>query len=212
MSTSSREPVSRGYLASVVAFVVVAPLVSLAVDRGAGAVFRWFLFWAVGVRLLVAGLRQVLQPSFTAAEIFKLQGREAFPVVRELGFANLCQGLVAALSVGIPSWRIPAAVAGGLYFGVAGALHIEAPRDPQRGDRPRVRRGDLRRDRGVSRDAAALTDRELRAVQLDGLAAHARQLVVGFEVLRLAAAARGAQPRGGAQRADHRLGRDAARP
>jgi hypothetical protein len=30
---------------------------------------RWFVFWAVGVRLLTAGIRQIAQPRFTAETI-----------------------------------------------------------------------------------------------------------------------------------------------
>ena len=28
---------------------------------------KWFVFWAVGARLFIAGIRQVIQPAFTAA-------------------------------------------------------------------------------------------------------------------------------------------------
>jgi hypothetical protein len=121
---------SRGYLVTVVALVAVLPLISVAVQRATNRdsdlrdlVFRWFLFWGVGVRLLSAGVRQIVQPSFTAKEIFKIDGREVLPIVRELGFANVCLGLAAVISVVVTSWRVPAAFAGGLYFGIAGAMH-----------------------------------------------------------------------------------------
>jgi hypothetical protein len=45
-------------------------------------------------------------------------------VIRELGFANICIGLIAMTSLFQPGWRMPAAVAGGLYFGLAGMLHV----------------------------------------------------------------------------------------
>ena len=95
---------SPGYLVTVVASIVVLPLVSIAISRfGLGSredgwdlVFRWFVFWGVGVRLFVAGVRQVAQPSFTAREIFHLASPDAEVIVRELGFANLCFGLAAS--------------------------------------------------------------------------------------------------------------------
>ncbi len=136
---SPHETLSRGYLLTVVALVVVLPLLSLVVQRGTtrsdvgllDAVFRWHVFWAIGVRLLSAGVRQIVQPSFTAREIFNIQGQEALPVVRELGFANVCLGLAAAISVSVASWRVPAAFAGGLYFGIAAAMHvIKRPASP----------------------------------------------------------------------------------
>ena len=42
---------------------------------------RWFVFWAVGVRLSLAGLRQFLQPAFTARQIIFHTLGNAFSVV-----------------------------------------------------------------------------------------------------------------------------------
>jgi len=46
---------------------------------------KWFLFWGAGVRLCIAGIRQLVQPRFTAEEIFGFTGEDAVKVVRELG-------------------------------------------------------------------------------------------------------------------------------
>jgi hypothetical protein len=67
------------------------PAASILVERSSvesawELVFRWFVFWGVGVRLLLAGVRQVIQPSFTAREIFHLASADAEVIVRELGF------------------------------------------------------------------------------------------------------------------------------
>jgi hypothetical protein len=51
-------------------------------------VSKWFVFWAVGVRLLLAGLRQMVQPGFTARTVLGLKSEESSFVVRELGFAT----------------------------------------------------------------------------------------------------------------------------
>src|ERR1700691_5887535 len=85
---------------------------------------KWFTFWAVGVRLFVAGLRQTLQPRFTAREIFNLQGDDALPIVRELGLANISMGTLGLVSLWLPAVTLPAALVGGLYYGLAGALHL----------------------------------------------------------------------------------------
>lgn len=85
---------------------------------------KWFIFFAVGFRLILAGLRQTMKPAFTAQEIFHLDGTESFPIVRELGFANLCFGLVGIVSLFKPDWRIVSAFASGLYYGMAGLLHL----------------------------------------------------------------------------------------
>jgi len=85
---------------------------------------RWFAFWAVGVRLFIAGARQVIQPQFTAEGIFGIHDRASFAIVREVGFANLSMGVLGICSVFRPGWALPAALVGGLYYGLAGVGHI----------------------------------------------------------------------------------------
>jgi hypothetical protein len=85
---------------------------------------RWFVFWAVGVRLFIAGARQVTQPQFTAEEIFGIHDPGSFAIVREVGFANLSMGLLGICSIFRSGWIVPAALVGGLYYGLAGMGHI----------------------------------------------------------------------------------------
>lgn len=84
---------------------------------------KWFIFWAVGVRLFLAGIKQITNPAFTAKEIFHIDSTDNFPILRELGFSNLCFGLVGIVSLFVPGWRIVSAFASGLYYGLAGLLH-----------------------------------------------------------------------------------------
>ena len=85
---------------------------------------KWFTFWAVGVRLLLAGLSQIFRPQFTAQTIFGLRGSNANPIVRELGFANLAFGTLGILSLTMSPWVVPAALAGGLFYGLAAIGHM----------------------------------------------------------------------------------------
>jgi len=85
---------------------------------------KWFIFSAVGLRLFVAGIMQTVKPAFTAKEIFHINNPEIFPIVRELGFANLCFGLVGIISLFKPEWRIVSAFASGIYYGIAGLQHL----------------------------------------------------------------------------------------
>lgn len=84
---------------------------------------KWFIFSAVGLRLFLAGIKQVKNPEFTAKQIFHIDSPESFPILRELGFANICFGLVAIVSIFKPDWRIVSAFASGLYYGIAGVQH-----------------------------------------------------------------------------------------
>jgi len=85
---------------------------------------KWFIFSAVGLRLFLAGLKQTINPAFTAKEIFHIAGEESFPILRELGFANICFGLIGIVSLFIPPWRIVSAFGSGLYYGIAGFQHF----------------------------------------------------------------------------------------
>jgi hypothetical protein len=76
------------------------------------------------VRLFIAGARQVIEPRFTAEEIFGIRDRASFAIVREVGFANLSMGVLGICSVFRVGWVVPAALVGGLYYGLAGAGHI----------------------------------------------------------------------------------------
>ncbi|MBS1644173.1 MAG: hypothetical protein JST36_03975 [Bacteroidetes bacterium] len=84
---------------------------------------KWFIFSAVGLRLFLAGIKQVKNPEFTAKQIFHLDSSESFPILRELGFANICFGLTAVVSLFRPEWRVVSAFASGLYYGIAGVQH-----------------------------------------------------------------------------------------
>ncbi len=85
---------------------------------------KWFTFWAAGVRLFIAGLRQTFNPRFTAQDIFRIEGDTAFPIVRELGLANISMGTLSLLSLYSPVFLIPGALVGGLYYFLAGSLHV----------------------------------------------------------------------------------------
>jgi len=85
---------------------------------------KWFIFSAIGLRLFLAGIRQTTKPAFTAKEIFHIDSRDCWPIILELGFANLCFGLVGIISLFKPEWRIVSAFASGIYYGAAGFLHL----------------------------------------------------------------------------------------
>jgi len=118
----------------VVVFVTMfaAPLLSIALDFWSGSgpiialVGKWFVFWTVGVRLGLAGVRQIAQPGFTAKDIFKIADEKAWAIVRELGFANLALAIVGLASLAKPTFVLPAAIVGAIFYGAAGAQHLLA--------------------------------------------------------------------------------------
>jgi hypothetical protein len=54
--------------------------------------------------VLLAGGRQILQPKFTAKEIFDIAGNGTLPIIRELGVSNLATGVVGIASLAIASF------------------------------------------------------------------------------------------------------------
>ena len=132
LEQTARDPMSVGYLVTVLSFMGVLPVASVVVEcllmqtqaSTWDSAFRWFVFWGVGLRLLAAGVRQIVQPAFTAREIFQLSSPDAEVIVRELGFANVCMGLGAVVAGFVAAFRPCAALVGGLYFGIAGVMHV----------------------------------------------------------------------------------------
>lgn len=120
------------YLLSVVLLMFLLPFASIFAETallksGSGLPFlvaKWFVFWAGGVRLFTAGLRQALGPRYTAKEIFGITSPEPLVIVQELGFANLSIGLLGILSLVDRAWIFPAAITAGLFYGLAGFCHL----------------------------------------------------------------------------------------
>jgi hypothetical protein len=119
------------YLAVVVLTMVVLPIASIVIAHALAPatalsflIGQWFVFWSVGVRLALAGVRQFLQPVFTAKQIFHMTSDEALPVVRELGVANVATGVVGLLSLWFPDFVVPVAISACIFYGVAGTRHI----------------------------------------------------------------------------------------
>jgi hypothetical protein len=125
------------YIAIVALTTLILPVFSVCLARWtdpgaplAGLIGLWFVFWGVGVRLGLAGLRQVLKPEATTQGIFQLSGSGALVIVRELGFANLAIGIVGLLALALPSFALPAAIYAAIFYAAAGVLHL---REPARG-------------------------------------------------------------------------------
>jgi hypothetical protein len=132
---NAESQLSKGYLFVVLLLMLVLPLASTFIDRNAGPFIdtagKWFVFWAIGIRLFSAGMRQVMNPLFTLQQIFLIDDPSGAIVVRELGFANICFGATGIAALFLPAWRPAAAFAGGLYMGIAGVYHlVKKPESP----------------------------------------------------------------------------------
>ncbi|MCC7400931.1 MAG: hypothetical protein IT214_05560 [Chitinophagaceae bacterium] len=132
MTTSKNEKnkPNRFYIISVTVLTFIVPITGFIAEHLAtGTPLRfelfgkWFIFSAVGLRLFLAGIKQIKNPEFTAQQIFHISSPDSYPILRELGFANICFGLVGIVSLFKPEWRVVSAFASGLYYGIAGLQH-----------------------------------------------------------------------------------------
>ena len=118
------------YFLAVALLLFVLPAAAVVIEHLAGTAplmplfGKWFTFFAVGVRLFLAGIMQTFNPAFTAEKIFGVKNPDAHPIVREVGFGNLAMGAAGLLSLFIAGWLPVAAFTGGLYYGLAGIGHI----------------------------------------------------------------------------------------
>lgn len=109
-------------------FPIVSLVIEVLVNKNHIALIeligKWFVFWAIGVRLFTAGLRQIIKPGLTSEGILGIKGKDVWQIVRELGFANASIGLAGIISLWKPEWRLAVATIGGLFLLLDGILHI----------------------------------------------------------------------------------------
>ncbi|GAB3394668.1 hypothetical protein GCM10027568_25660 [Humibacter soli] len=126
------------YWVMVIGLMLVLPIASVLIEGFASGwtpdalalIGKWFVFWAMGVRLFLAGVSQIVRPSFTAQNILGNEANEGTNhVVQELGFANLAFGVVGIVAPWAGGtthggWTAAAALAGGVFLFAAGIRHI----------------------------------------------------------------------------------------
>ncbi len=125
-----RRLLGMGYFIGVLLQTVVLPLVAGTVEltlSGGSPIEvygRWWVFWGVGTRLLVAGAVQLVRPGTTAEILGAARPTHAErQVARELSTANLGMGLAGLLAL-VPAWAAPAGTAGGVFLLAAGLMHV----------------------------------------------------------------------------------------
>jgi hypothetical protein len=119
------------YTATVIGLMLIFPAASIVFELilqhrvlDAQIVGKWFVFWAVGVRLLMAGIRQIVQPRYTAETILGVKDPDAMLIVRELGIANTAIGSAGLGSLFLAGWMLPLAIIGAIFYGLAGINHV----------------------------------------------------------------------------------------
>ena len=119
------------YYAVILLLMLVLPAASVVAEfmltQGAHGwlplIGKWVVVWGVGIRLLVAGIPQVIRPGLTAG-ILGVKDASANVLVREVGFGNLAIGTTGALTLTLPNWPLAAAMCGGMFYGFAGLQHV----------------------------------------------------------------------------------------
>jgi hypothetical protein len=120
-----------GFMVWCVLLIVICPVLSALIesrfDHTASmgyTLFKWFVFWAVGIRLFYKGIRLASSPHFTSMNLSRWRNRDSYVLLLELGFANMSLGTMGILSVINDQWRLIAAISGGVYYGLADMIHL----------------------------------------------------------------------------------------
>lgn len=119
-----------GYFIVVIAQTVVLPILSGCIQlatTGGDAVLtfgKWWVFWGVGTRLLLAGLVQLSGAGPTAQILGSTEPTEQEgQLTRESGTANVGMGIAGLLALH-SDWAVPAGLAGGVFLFLAGIMHV----------------------------------------------------------------------------------------
>jgi hypothetical protein len=119
-----------GYFILVIAQTIVLPIASAIIELatiGGDPVLvlgKWWVFWGVGTRLLVAGIAQVSGKGPTAAILGSTAPTvQETQLTRELGIANVGMGVAGLLAL-VSDWALPAGLAGGVFLLIAGIMHV----------------------------------------------------------------------------------------
>lgn len=88
---------------------------------------KWFVFWALGISAVTAGLMQMLNPAYTAGLL--AISTDDYVVIRELGFANFSMGMPAVISLKYGRFRQSAAMTYGLYLALCVMIHLSRVND-----------------------------------------------------------------------------------
>jgi len=86
--------------------------------------WKWFIFWGVGIHLFFKGIKLASAPQFTGLSLSSFKNSERYLLLLELGFANMALGSMGILSVINDQWRLIAAIAAAIYFGLADMLRL----------------------------------------------------------------------------------------
>ena len=86
--------------------------------------WKWFLFWGLGIRLFFKGVKLASTPQSTGLSLSSFKSRDSYLLLLELGFANMALGAMGILSVINDQWRLIAAIAGAIYFGLSDMLRL----------------------------------------------------------------------------------------
>ena len=114
-----------------IALVAILPIASAALESRIDQTalnwpiyWKWFIFWGLGIRLFFKGIRLASAPQYTGLSLSSFSNRECYLLLLELGFANMALGSMGILSVINDQWRLIAAIAGAIYFGLADMLRL----------------------------------------------------------------------------------------
>ena len=125
-NNKTSEKATWNFLLLSISLVFILPFLSIALEEltkesttSWQLIGKWFIFWTLGIRLFTIGIRQASDPASEAVKIFNLKSKNAYTIIRRLGFANMSLGIMGILSLINNNWRQIGAISGISFFGFA---------------------------------------------------------------------------------------------
>lgn len=118
------------YALIIICLTFILPILFTIIEWFTGSVwilsdtfYKWFVFFALGLRLFSAGLTQLFKPTYTLHTVFKINDIKSAALVQELGVHNALIGFALMSMIVMPGYRDILTSIGAAYFGIAGLLH-----------------------------------------------------------------------------------------
>ncbi len=86
--------------------------------------YKWFLFWTIGIRLFLIGIKKVIYPLFYIKKVYKSYCNQP-NIIRDFGFSYISIGILGILSIFNRSWQFPTFITGLILYSLIGLNYFK---------------------------------------------------------------------------------------
>ncbi len=86
--------------------------------------YKWFLFWSIGIRLLLIGIKKVLFPLFYIKKVYKSYCNQP-NIIKDFGFSYISIGILGIISLFYDNWKFPTYITGSILYLLIGLNYFK---------------------------------------------------------------------------------------